>query len=99
MSVRWGECSVVDSMLIACYIHAMANLQVKNIPKALHDRLRHHAKASRCTLSDLVLTAIERELARREWHDRLASRPETDLGSSAAALIDEERQQRERSTE
>ena len=77
----------------------MANLQVKNIPKALHDRLRHHAKVSRCTLSDLVLMAIERELARREWHDRLAGRPKTDLGGLAAALLDEERQRRERSTE
>ena len=40
--------------------------------------------------------AIERELARREWHERLAHRPTTDLGVSAASLLKQERQQREK---
>ncbi len=80
----------------ACYIHAMANLQVKNIPDTLHQRLRRYAQENRCTLSDIVLMAIERELARREWHERLAHRPTTDLGVSAASLLKQERQQREK---
>jgi hypothetical protein len=82
-------------MLSACHIHAMANLQVKNIPDTLHQRLRRYARKHKCTLSDVVLTAIERELARREWHERLAHRPTTDLGISAASLLEQERQQRE----
>jgi hypothetical protein len=43
-----------------------------------------------------VLIALERELARHEWHERLAHRPTTDLGVSAASLLAQERQQRER---
>jgi plasmid stability protein len=69
----------------------MANLQVKNLPDTLHQRLRRYAQKHTCTLSDVVLTAIERELARREWHERLARRPTTDLEISAAALLEQER--------
>jgi predicted transcriptional regulator len=72
----------------------MANLQVKHVPDSLHQRLRRYAQGHKCTLSDIVLSAIEHELARREWHDRLAERPVTDLGDSAASLLAEERQER-----
>jgi hypothetical protein len=47
-------------------------------------------------LSDVVLRALERELAQYEWHERLAQRLTTDLGGSAASLLAQERQQRER---
>jgi hypothetical protein len=77
----------------------MANLQVKNIPDELHQRLRDHAQKQRCTLSDLVLVAIERELARREWCDRLQQRSLTNLGVSAASLLEEERQHRDEACE
>ena len=70
-------------MPLASHTHAIANLQVKNIPDTLHQRLRRYAREHKCTLSDIVLAAIERELARREWHERLARRPTTDLGLSA----------------
>jgi plasmid stability protein len=73
----------------------MANLQVKNIPDTLHQRLRRYAREHKCTLSDVVLSALERELTRREWHERLAQRPTTNLGVSAASLLEQERQQRE----
>lgn len=77
----------------------MANLQVKNIPDTLHQRLRRYAREHKCTLSDVVLAAIERELARREWHERLTRRPTTDLGLSAAGLLDQARQHRESALE
>ena len=69
----------------------MANLQVKNVPDVLHRRLRRQVKKEGRTLSDFVLQAVERELARGEWRVRLAQRPETDLDASAAALLVEER--------
>ncbi len=56
----------------------MANLQVENVPEALHERLRRHARERNCTVSAAVLAAVERELARWEWHARLAQRPPTD---------------------
>ena len=67
------------------------NLQVKNVPAPLHDRLRQRARLQNRTISDLVLAAVERELARQEWLDRLRTRPETELGVSAASLIEEDR--------
>ena len=72
----------------------MANLQVKNLPDDLHERLRRHARANNRTISAAVVVAVERELAQADWRERLALRPETDLGVTAAALLAEERSQR-----
>ena len=72
----------------------MANIQVKNIPQKLHNQLRRYTRQQECTLGDIVLEAIEREVARREWHKRFSTRPATTLGTSAAALLEEERRQR-----
>ena len=83
-------------MLWACHNHAMANLQVKNLPDTLHQRLRHYAQKRHRTISDIALEALEREIARYEWHERIAQRPATDLGGSAASLLELERQQREK---
>ena len=78
-------------MLKSCYRHDMANLQVKNIPDDLHERLRRHAQENNCTMSSVVLAALERELAWSDWQKRFAKHPETDLGVDAATLIAEER--------
>ena len=77
----------------------MANLQVRNVPNALHERLRLHARESNRSMSAAVLDAIERELARWEWQERLAQRPETDLGVEAATLLATERSLRDVKTE
>ena len=69
----------------------MANLQVRNVPKALHDRLRRHARKANRSMSDIVLAAVERDLDMREWQERLAQDPPTDLGVPAAVLLHEER--------
>ena len=82
-------------MPASCYDHDMANLQVKNIPEDLHERLRRHARENHCTLSASVLAALERELARWEWRKHLAQRPKTSLGVPAAALLLEERSHRD----
>lgn len=82
----------------SCYHHDMANLQIKNIPDALHERLRRHARENNCTMSAAVLSAIERELARWEWRQHLAQRPETTLGVEAATLLMEERSLRDLET-
>ena len=49
-------------------------------------------------MSAVVITAMERELARWESQGRLAQRPVTDLGAEAATLLEEERSLRERET-
>ncbi len=78
----------------ACYGHDVANLQVKNVPETLHERLRSYARENRSTISAAVLSAVERELAIWEWRRSLARRPETELGVDAATLIAEERSRR-----
>ena len=42
----------------------MAALQVKNVPEELHDELRDEAASRGCSISDLVLLAIRKELRR-----------------------------------
>jgi len=73
----------------------MATLQVKHVPEQLHRRLREYARQHHRTLSEVVLAAVERELARAEFLNRLASRPTTDLGVSAATLLEQARQERD----
>jgi plasmid stability protein len=80
----------------ACYRHAMANLRVRNLPDSLHQRLRHYAQKHQRTISDIALEAIEREVTRQEWHEKLARRPITDLGDSASSLLEQERRQRDK---
>ena len=46
-------------------------------------------------MREVVLTAVERELPRHEWRERLARRPETELAVSAAALLEQERRRRD----
>ncbi len=85
-------------MRLSCQTHAMANLQVRNIPDDLHERLRRHARENNCTMSTVVLSAVEREFVRWEWRERLAQRPTTDPGVAAATLLAEERSQRDLET-
>ena len=73
----------------------MANLTIKNMSDTLHERLRRYASENNCTMRAVVLAAIERELARWEWRQRLDLRPETDLGVEAATLLEEERTRRD----
>lgn len=86
-------------MLEACYKHAEMNLQVKNVPTDLHERLRRHARTRRSSMSEVVLVALEQELARYEWHQRFARRPATELGVSAAVLLEQERLRRDEQLE
>ena len=82
-------------MSLPCYRRPMRNLQVRNVPDSLHEWLRRCASEHRRTISDVVLAALEREVARQEWNARLATRPRTDPGVSAASLLEEERRLRD----
>ncbi len=74
----------------------MANIQVKNVPDELHERLRRHARKKNCTMSAAVLAAIEREIKMAEWLERLETRPVVDLGVPAARLVEEARAERDK---
>ncbi|MEK6608543.1 MAG: toxin-antitoxin system HicB family antitoxin [Myxococcota bacterium] len=66
----------------------MANLQVKNVPKGVYQRLKRAAKRKGRTMRDLVLQALERELSNEEFHARLRTRSRVDLGRPAARALE-----------
>ena len=77
----------------------MANLQVKNVPEALHRKIRAYAKRRGRTVRDVVLEAVNREMEREEFRSRLARRQPVDLGRPAARSLEEIRAERERERE
>ena len=74
----------------------MANLYVRNIPDDVYERLRRYAREHNRSVNSIVIGALERELERLEWPERLARHPPIDLGVDAATLIAEERRRRDR---
>ena len=74
----------------------MANIQVKNVPEKLHNQLRRYAREKSCTLEEIILEALEREVSRGEWLKRFSRRPSTQLCNSAVSLLEKERRQRAR---
>ena len=74
----------------------MGNLQVKNVPEALHRKIRAYAKRRGRTVRDVVLEAVNREMEREEFRSRLARRQPVDLGRPAARSLEEVRAERER---
>lgn len=93
--IRASQSRTLISCRVSYYCHCMAILQIRNMPDTLHERLRRYAGENNCTMRAVALIAIERELARWEWRERMAQRPETDLGVDAAALLEEERSRRD----
>lgn len=69
---------------------AMADIQIKNLPDALFQRLRHYARKHHRAINDIAVEALEREMARRELHDKLSQQPAADLGDAAASLLDQD---------
>jgi len=74
----------------------MANLQVKNVPDTLHNKLRRLARRQGRSLRDLVLEALQREVARDDFERQLARRAPVDLGRAAGKSLERARSQRKR---
>jgi antitoxin FitA len=74
----------------------VANLQVKNVPEALHRKIRLSAKRRGRTVRDFVLDAVVREVERDEFRARLAKREPVELGRPAAESLREVRDERVR---
>ncbi|HEU4613727.1 MAG TPA: hypothetical protein VFS15_16660 [Kofleriaceae bacterium] len=80
----------------ACQCHAMANLQVKNVPDALYRKIRRQAEQEGRTIRDFVLEAVRAKLARDEFLTRLSRRRPVELERPASATLDELRAERDR---
>ncbi|MFZ5471069.1 MAG: FitA-like ribbon-helix-helix domain-containing protein [Myxococcota bacterium] len=72
----------------------MSNLQVKNVPERVHRRLRALAAKRGSSVRDVVLAAVEKELARDEFERRLAGREPVDLQRPSARTLEEVRSER-----
>ena len=68
------------------------NLKIENVSSDMYERLCNFARARNRDVSEVVLDAVERELARYEWLDRHACHPGVDLGVAAASLLEDERE-------
>lgn len=73
----------------------MANIQVKNVPPELNERLRRYAEQQSRSIRDVVLEALRRELDRRTFVERLHERKPVKLKTSAAQLLAAERRDRD----
>ena len=72
----------------------MTNLQVKNLPDDLHDKLRERAQRQHTTISDLVTQLLRRELSRPsmdEWLAEVRKLPRHE-GIDVVGALDEARE-------
>jgi plasmid stability protein len=64
----------------------MASLHVRNFPDALHLSLRQHARHRHQTVSEIVRSAIEREVAIMAAQEEQSTRPATRFADRMAEL-------------
>ena len=72
-------------------------VQIRNVPRELHRRLKARAAIEGMSMSDYVLRELRKALdrpTRQEILERLRARPLQRLGRSAAEVIREERDSR-----
>ena len=85
-----------DMRLACAHASRMSKMvQIRNVPDALHRRLKVRAAHSGQTLSDYLLAELERLAARptrEEMLARLHSRKRVSTTTSAATIIREERE-------
>ena len=84
-------------MLLACEHarHMSKMVQIRNVPDALHRKLKSRAADSGRTLSDFLLAELERLAARPtrdEMLTRIHGRKRVTLKTPAAVVIREERE-------
>ena len=74
-----------------------ATIRIRNVPKALHRKLKERAALEGVSMSRYVLREIERSLerpTRRELLEAIASQPEREPDPSPAEILREERNRR-----
>ncbi|MEM6559900.1 MAG: hypothetical protein AAF605_08965 [Myxococcota bacterium] len=72
----------------------MKNLQAKNVSDSLHKKATALASRRGVTLSQVIVEALEHEIARDAFNQRLAKRKQVALRTSPRAALEEEREAR-----
>lgn len=65
------------------------------MPEELHERLRRCAQQRNCSMSAVVLQAVERELEWSEWQERLEQRPPLEVSLDSVTALHEARRERD----
>ena len=76
-------------------MHAM--IQIRNVPEALHRRLKARAAMEGMSMSRYILREMEKALerpSRRELLEAIRSQPELELNPSPAEVLRQERESR-----
>jgi antitoxin FitA len=76
---------------------SLARVQIRNVPRPLHQRLKSRAALEGMTMSDYILREISKSLekpSRQEVLDRMKTQRAPKLKSSLAALVRAERDAR-----
>jgi antitoxin FitA len=74
-------------------------IQVKNVPPELHAELRRRADQEGLTIRDYVLKLIEKDQrlpSKQDWLDRVAELEPIKVSRSAAEMVREGREERDR---
>lgn len=90
-----GACEQhVDICNTCAFLHAMKMIQLRNVPDALHRRLKARAALEGKSLSDYLLQQVQMAAERAtvaELRERLAARTQPKLSVSPAEVLREER--------
>ena len=73
----------------------MADLEVKNVPDELRERLLRQAYKREMSLDDVIVAALERELDRIEFHERIAAKEPMEFKVSPSEMLAQERARRD----
>jgi len=79
------------------HIHMSKMIQLRNVPDALHRKLKARAAAEGMSLSDYLIRVAKREAERpslREFRERWETLPVLELSVSPTQIIREERDSR-----
>ena len=74
-----------------------AMIQIRNVPEALHRRLKARAAIEGMSMSRYILREMERALerpSRRDLLEAIRSQPELELNPSPAEVLRQERESR-----
>ena len=77
----------------------MSIIQVKNVPPEVHAELRRRADQEGLTIRDYVLKLIEKDQrlpSKQDWLDRVAELEPIKVSRSAAEMVREGREERDR---
>lgn len=73
----------------------MGDLQLENVPDELRERLLRQAIRREMSLDDVIVAALERELDRIEFYDRLEAKEPMEFEVSPSELLAQERARRD----